>query len=233
VRIALAQINSFLGSFESNAEKIIKYSADAKNRRCEIVVFPEMALFGYRTGDLLERPSVVNEQLKQINKIKSKLPEGITAIFGAVTKNPSQRGKPYFNSAIVLNKKSKPKVFNKQLLPTYDVFDEYRHLEHGETKNNIVTINGKKVLITICEDVWAWELPGTRNYYPENPLKSIKETFDLVINLSASPFSVSKEKDRLLVIKQTVKHFKAPMVYVNMVGAQDELIFDGGSFAKR
>ncbi|OQW51127.1 MAG: NAD+ synthase [Proteobacteria bacterium SG_bin7] len=231
MRIALAQINSTLGSFESNAEKIIKYTADAKNRRCELVVFPEMALFGYRTSDLLERKSVVVQQLTQIGKIQKKIPEGITLIFGAVTKNPSKRGKPYFNSAVVLSKNSKPKTFNKQLLPTYDVFDEYRHLEHGETNKNIIKIKNKKILITVCEDIWAWEMPGTRNPYPANPLTNIKGKFDLVVNISASPFSLNKEKDRLFVTRQTAKQFKAPMVYVNTVGAQDELVFDGGSFA--
>lgn len=231
MRIALAQINSTLGGFEYNAEKIIKFATDAKHRRCEVVVFPEMALFGYRTGDLLERKSIVEEQLKHIAKIQKSIPEDITVIFGAVTKNPAKRGKPYFNSAVVLNKNTKPKIFNKQLLPTYDVFDEYRHLEHGETKENTFKIKNKKVLITICEDIWAWDLPGTRNPYPINPLKNIKGKFDLVINLSASPFSLNREKDRHFVTKQTAKQFKAPMVYVNMVGAQDELVFDGGSFA--
>lgn len=231
MRIALAQINTTLGSFENNAEKIIKFVTDAKNRRCEVVVFPEMALFGYRTGDLLERKSIVDEQLKYITNINKRIPKDITVIFGAVTKNPSKRGKPYFNSAVILNKTSKPRIFNKQLLPTYDVFDEYRHLEHGETRKNILTIKNKKILITICEDIWAWELPGSRNSYPVNPLKNIKGKFDLIINLSASPFSLNKEKDRVFVCQQTAKQFKAPMVYVNMVGAQDELIFDGGSFA--
>lgn len=231
MRIALAQINSTLGDFESNCAKILKFVEDARQRRCEIVVFPEMALFGYRTGDLLERKSIVDEQLKVVGLIQKKMPTDITAIFGAVTHNTSQRGKPYFNSAVVVNKKSKVRIFNKQLLPTYDVFDEYRHLEHGDTTKNILNINGKKILVTICEDIWGWDLPGTRNIYAENPLKKVKGKFDLVVNLSASPFSLNKEKFRHIVCKKTSAHFKAPLVYVNMVGAQDELIFDGGSFA--
>ncbi len=230
MRIALSQINPTLGNFQGNAERILKAIADGASRRCDLVVFPEMALFGYRTGDLLERKSIVDEQLKYLKYIQKKMPAKVTAIFGLVTKNKASRGKPYFNSAAVVNKNSAPKFCHKQLLPTYDVFDEYRHLEPGDVAKNIVTINGKKVLVTVCEDIWGWELPGQRNYYPNNPLQKIKAKVDLVVNISASPFSLNKEKFRYVLCKKTAAHFKAPMVYVNMAGAQDELIFDGGSF---
>lgn len=232
MRIALAQINSKLGAFDENAEKILKYIADAKDRRCDLVVFPEMALFGYRPSDLLERPSIVEKQIYALKKISKNMVKGVSAIFGMVVVNTSKRGKPYFNSAVLVEKGKKPKFFYKQLLPTYDVFDEYRHLEHGDTSKNIVTIKGKKTLITICEDIWAWDLPGTRNPYPINPLLGLKsKKVDLVINISASPFSLKKDSLRRRVTKETAKLFKSPLIYVNMIGAQDELIFDGGSFA--
>lgn len=156
------------------------------------------------------------------------------ALVGAITLNPKKLGKPYLNSAVLISKGKKSQVFSKQLLPTYDVFDEGRHIEPGKTAENFVRINGKRILITICEDIWAWKQRGGQRYqsYGANPLEKIpKKHVDLVLNLSASPFVPMKQKARQLVVKQTAHHFSCPMVYVNMVGAQDELIYDGGSFA--
>ena len=233
MRIALAQINSFLGDFEGNKRKILDYTARAQARRCDLVVFPEAALFGYHPVDLLERHSVVAEQERVLRELHKALPKGIAVMVGAIVRNP-KKGKGYWNAAIFLQKGAKPKVFAKQLLPTYDVFDESRHIQPGETAKNIFKFKGKKILVTICEDIWAWPQKGSAWFskYGENPLSKIRRgSVDLVVNLSASPFTHNKLSLRQNVVKCTVKHFGVPMVYVNMVGAQDELIFDGGSFA--
>lgn len=235
MRIALAQINSHLCSFETNYNKIVEYIRKAKGLRCDLVVFPEAALFGYHPMDLLERASIIEEQLKFLKKLEKSVPQNITVVVGAFSKNSAAMGKKYFNSAYIIHKGKKSQLCHKELLPTYDVFDDARHIEPGDIKKNIVKIKGKKVLITVCEDIWAWPLPtqGAQRFsYRANPLKKIKpSTIDLVLNLSASPYSKGKMQARLSMARATVKYLKAPLVYVNMVGGQDELIFDGGSFA--
>lgn len=232
MKIAIAQINSVLGDFELNYKKIMSAVKSAHKQNVDVVVFPEAALFGYHPVDLLERPDIVNKQISYIAKIQKNMPKGIAAMVGAITKNPKINGKAYNNSAVFIQQDKKPKIFAKQLLPTYDVFDEARHIEAGETAKNIFTYKGKKILVTICEDIWAWPLPSLDSSpYKLNPLTKIKDKVDLVINLSASPFTHTKLKNRTYVTQQVVKQFKAPMIYANMVGAQDELIFDGASFA--
>lgn len=228
MRIALGQINPTLGAFEANRRKIAEYIQRAHERRCELVVFPEHALFGYLPNDLLERPSVVKEQLVQLGLLAKEIPKGISVLVGCVSLAGSRsRGglneKSLYNSAALLERGTKTRFFHKQKLPTYDVFDEARHCRAGQLSKNVVRLYGQKVLVTICEDIWGWE-DG------DNPLRSVpKSKVDLVINLSASPFTTKKRARRLKVITQTAKHFSAPMVYVNMVGAQDEVLFDGRS----
>lgn len=198
------------------------------------MVFPECALFGYHPVDLLEHPEIVKTQLKYLKFIERKMPDEIYALVGAMTLNPKKLGKPFMNSAVLIARKKQSKIFSKQLLPTYDVFDEGRHIEPGETGKNFFSIKGTRILVTICEDIWAWKQRGGQRYqsYGKNPLENLpKRKVDLVINLSASPFTPRKQKARQLVVKQTAKHFSCPVVYTNMIGAQDELIYDGGSFA--
>lgn len=232
IKIAIAQTNSVLGDFQLNYKKIMNAIKKAHADGVDLVVFPEAALFGYHPVDLLERPDIVKRQISYISKIQKSMPSGVAAIVGAITDNPKKNGKAYHNSAVLIQKNKTVKIFAKQLLPTYDVFDEARHIEAGETAKNIFKFKGHKILVTICEDIWAWQLPGYKSSpYKKNPLTQIKEKIDLVVNLSASPFTHTKYKNRTYVTEQVVKHFKAPMIYANMVGAQDELIFDGASFA--
>ncbi len=238
MKIALAQINSHVGHFDLNADKILKFSAQAKDLGADIIAFPEASLFGYHPMDLLERPTVVQAQMKALNHVCRRLPKNILVLFGAFTLNQRPFGKPYFNSAVAVYN-GKVRLFNKTLLPTYDVFDDARHIEPGNVTKNIIRFKGKKILITICEDIWAWPTPAQKrtdknrtSLYDENPLQKIpRGSVDLVLNLSASPFFQNKWPHRLAMTQATARYFKAPMVYVNMVGGQDELIFDGGSFA--
>jgi NAD+ synthase (glutamine-hydrolysing) len=230
MRIGVAQVNPTLGDFKNNKEKIIEYVNRAKDMKCSLVVFPECSLFGYHPFDLLERAEAVESQEKELSDLQKKIPEGMAVIVGLITKNKNKRGRPYHNSAALLINGKKPRIFNKELLPTGDVFDEARFIESGDVSKNFFSFGGKKFFLTICEDIWAWDY-SVRTPYEENPLKKVKkQRLDMVINISASPFFLGKMKLREKVTQATAKHFKAPVLYTNMVGAQDEIIYDGQSF---
>lgn len=235
MRIALAQVNSVLGDFEGNRRKILEFTDRARQRRCDLVVFPEAALFGYHPVDLLERPSIVAEQELELRRLHRELPRDTAILVGAIVRNRNRnrKGKAYWNAAVFLAKGKPARYFPKTLLPTYDVFDEGRHIEPGDVTGNVFRFRGLNILVTVCEDMWAWPRKGNPLYsaYGRNPLESIKKgRVDIVVNMSASPFTHAKMSSRLVVARSTARHFKAPLIYVNMVGAQDELIFDGGSF---
>lgn len=233
MRIAIAQVNPTIADFENNAKKILEFIQRAAQKECALVVFPECALFGYHPYDLLERKAVVLKQEKFLQKIHKEIPKNIGVLLGAFTRNPEKKGRPYFNSAVFLEKGKKARFFNKQLLPTGDVFDEARFIQPGDMKNNYLEFHGKRFFITICEDIWAW--PDAKGYspYAKNPLTEVKrKKVDLVINLSASPFFPGKLKQRQYVTGKTAAHFKSPILYANLVGAQDEVLYDGASFVQ-
>ena len=231
MRIALAQINSTLGDFENNKIKILSFIASAKEKKAELVIFPEASLFGYHPFDLLERDLLVDKQAKALKQLLKEIPVDIHVLIGGFEKNRSKKGRPYFNVAFLCQKNKILKIFRKELLPTGDVFDEARFIEKGDLTKNYFKIKNRKFFLTICEDIWAWENKRGRSIYTENPLKKVKkQKVDLVINMSASPYFEGKLKQREYVVQKTAKHFNAPMVYVNLVGAQDEIIYDGQSF---
>lgn len=231
MRIGVAQINSTLGDFQKNADRILQETLRARERRCDLVVFPESSLFGYHPFDLLERPELVARQEKVLAKLQRQLPAGTAVIIGLMTRNPAKKGRPFFNSACLMEKGKKPRLFHKQILPTGDVFDEARFIESGDLSKNVFRLKGKKFFLTICEDIWAWPDEKKHSLYKENPLAKVKEKgVDFIVNLSASPFYPGKEKVRRELVRKTAKHFAAPMLYCNLVGGQDEIIFDGGSF---
>jgi NAD+ synthase (glutamine-hydrolysing) len=217
MRVAIAQINPRLGAFSENSEKILSFTRRALEKRCDLVVFSEMSLFGYPAYDLLEREEVVENQLKELKKLELSLPLGITAIFGAVIKN-KKTGKPFHNVAVVARKGKKTQYFAKQLLPSYDVFDDTRFFSPGE-----------KTGVTVCEDMWARYKRQNKIIYPRDPFAEIKSV-DLIVNISASPFSTTQINHRLNCARFYAKKKNAPFIYVNQVGGQDELIFDGRSF---
>ncbi len=226
MRIALAQMNSCLGDFQANRDKILQLARDAAEKRCDLVVFPELSTLGYHPFDLMERPSVIEQQKTIIDDLTKNLPKEIHCLVGAVTLN-NGKGKPYFNSALLIHEGEIKKTFSKELLPVYDVFDDSRHFSPGDMSRNHFEINGKSVQVLICEDMWGWD-----ELHERNPILELKPSnIDFVVNLSASPFTMDKRQQRLKHAQSTAHLLEAPLAYVNMVGAQDELIYDGGSFA--
>ncbi|MFP5518429.1 MAG: NAD+ synthase [Bdellovibrionia bacterium] len=231
MRIGIAQINPVLADFETNFKKIIDDIHRARDKKCELLVFPECALIGYHPFDLLEREDLVRKQMSYLKKIEKQVPSGMAIVLGLITLTGKKLGRPYYNSAALIQKNKKTQFFHKTLLPTGDVFDEARFIEPSKMDKNYFSYKGKRFFVTICEDIWAWPDKAGKSPYEVNPIKKVeRKKTDLVINLSASPYFVGKMKLREQVALQTAKYFKAPILYANLVGAQDEIIFDGASF---
>jgi len=232
MKIAIAQLNYHIGNFAENTSKIIEYIGQSKAEGAELVVFTELSVTGYYPHDLLERKEFIEQSEHALNLIATHC-NGIAAIVGGPRINPEPRGKKLFNSAFFMYNGAVQHVVNKSLLPTYDIFDEYRHFEPNKTFS-VFDFAGKKIAITICEDLWDEQETqnefGREKLYQLSPLKELSALNpDLVINISASPFSYNQENSRKnILIKNAIK-YQLPIVYANQVGAHTELIFDGGS----
>lgn len=232
MKIALAQLNYVVNNFESNISKIVDHITKAKADGADLVVFSELAVCGYPPHDLLERREFVERCELAIAQIAANT-FGIAAIVGAPSVNPSENGKMLFNSAYFIADGAIRHIAHKTLLPTYDIFDEYRYFEPNR-EFNIVEYKGKRLAITICEDLWD-DQPLTNRFgknrlYRTSPMEMlIKQSPDIVINIAASPFSHDKVEERLSVFLSNVRRFGLPVVYVNQVGANTDLIFDGSS----
>ena len=230
MRIGLAQVNTTVGDLAGNRRRLLEAAAQAGREGAELVVFPEMALTSYPPRDLLLRRSFINAQLGALDELASNMGD-ITAVVGFVSRNETGEGKPLRNSAAVLRGGRVTDVRHKTLLPTYDVFDERRYFEPAGD-NEPVTIGGRRVGLTICEDAWAPYsgpgAPGCRH----DPLKALAQRgIDLAINISASPFTLGKPAVRAGLLSGHARSCGAPLVYVNQVGGNDELVFDGDSQA--
>ncbi|MCP4077646.1 MAG: NAD+ synthase [Gammaproteobacteria bacterium] len=213
--IAMAQINPVVGDIAGNTEKIISWSIKAKQDfQADVVVFPELALTGYPPEDLLFRDQFLQQLESAIDSINLQNP-GMCIIFGAVTREHEK----LYNSAIILQAGQPVQHYAKHYLPNYGVFDEQRYFEAGD-EACVTDVNGLKLGITVCEDIW----------FPLPAAKSVESGAQVILNLNASPFHASKTADRIDQVKQRVSENKVPVCYVNMVGGQDELVFDGHSF---
>ncbi len=232
MKVAFAQLNYTIGDFEENADKIITHIEKAEREGADLVIFSELSVTGYYPHDLLEKKEFIQKAEETVQKIAEKC-KGIAAIIGAPRINESERGKKLYNSAFFLADGKIESVHNKTLLPTYDVFDEYRHFEPNQDFN-VVEHKGEKIAITICEDLWD-EQPtesefGKDKLYQTSPMEELmKLNPDFVVNISASPFSYNQEGWRKNILIAKAKKYHIPVLYVNQVGAQTELIFDGGS----
>ncbi|MDY0343493.1 MAG: NAD+ synthase [Lentimicrobium sp.] len=227
MKIALAQLNYHIGNFEENTHKIKHAIHDALQQKAEIVVFAELALTGYPPLDLLEYEGFIKESESYLQAIAAEC-IGITAIVGAPAVNRSGNGKRLYNSAWVLSEGKVQQIIHKSLLPNYDVFDEYRHFEPA-SEVNMTVINGHRLAITICEDIWnTEEIP----LYTRSPLDHLmKQSPEIILNIAASPFNYLQPFQREKVLHVNALKYKLPIVYVNQTGAQTELIFDGDSMA--
>lgn len=222
MRVILAQINPTFADFKNNSLQIKNAIDRAKQKKASLVITSELALVGYPPNDFLFSKSLMAQHEKALDEIV-KLTTGITLILGALSQNPSS-GKPLFNSALHIENGKILGRYHKQLLPTYDVFDERRYFEPGSSPYFFDHL-GQKMALSICEDIWFDSMPAN---YLTDPLSSLKKSaLDFLINLSASPFEKDKASKRFELTKHVSKKLNCSLIYCNQVGANDDLIFDG------
>ena len=225
MKIALAQINYHIGNFDSNTSKIIEAIKRGEKEGSDIVVFSELAISGYPPRDFLEFTDFVEQCISSLNKIV-KYCTKTAAVVGLPTFNHNEKGKPLYNSAAFLTDGKIKSLTNKTLLPNYDIFDEYRYFEPNN-EFNLVVYKGCKIAITICEDLWNVQ---DNPLYTINPMDELmSQSPDLMINIAASPYNYHQTKVRKEVLRKNAIQYNMPLYYVNHVGAQTELLFDGGS----
>jgi NAD+ synthase (glutamine-hydrolysing) len=225
MKIALAQQNYHIGNFEENTRKIINGINWAKQQQADLVVFSELCVCGYPPRDFLEFNDFVNKCYESIEIIKHHA-DSIGVLIGAPDRNPVREGKDLFNAAYLLFDKELKGVAHKTCLPNYDVFDEYRYFEPAY-EWNVLNFKGKRLAVTICEDIWNL---GDNPLYRNCPMDELmKQEPDIMINLSASPFDYTHLEDRKAIVKLNTQKYKLPMFYCNCVGSQTEIVFDGGS----
>ncbi len=232
MKIALAQLNFTIGAFEENAAAITDAINRAKAGKADLAVFSELCVCGYPPLDLLEHKSFIINCQTAVDRIAEHA-QGIAVILGAPTLNPRPKGKNLCNSALFIEDGVVKQLFYKTLLPTYDIFDEYRHFQPAD-EVKVLEFGGKKIAVTICEDLW-YKQPlltdfGKHKMYTTNPMKELeRQGADLVINIAASPFAYNHDSIKTGILTDTARSNSIPVIYVNQVGAHTELIFDGGS----
>jgi NAD+ synthase (glutamine-hydrolysing) len=225
MRIALAQLNYHVGNFESNTAKIIDHIHKAKQDGADLVVFAELCVCGYPSRDFLEFKEFIELCETSAKQIAAACHD-IACIIGLPTFNNQPEGKDLNNSAYFIENGEVKAIVNKALLPNYDIFDEYRYFEPS-TQFSCIDFKGHRIALTICEDLWnTIENP----LYVTRPMDMlIKEEPDVMINIAASPFSYNHDEERIAILKDNALRYQLPLFYINHVGAQTELIFDGGS----
>ena len=214
IRIALAQINPTVGDLSGNSGKIISYIKKAKKIKADIIAFPELAVTGYPPEDLLLKPHFVQDNIEALHRIKSAT-EDIVSVIGFVDSDDG-----IYNAAAVISNGKLIDIYHKQHLPNYGVFDEYRYFRAGN-KYPVYDLSGIKIGVTICEDIWHEKSPA---------IVQALNGASIIINLNASPYHIGKALLREDIVSKLASKCEASVLYVNMVGGQDELVFDGGSF---
>lgn len=233
MKIALIQFQSALADPMKNAQRHLDFITQAQDQSVDLVVFPELSLFSYPLYDFPENKNIIQEQKLALDFLSQNLPSNISVLVGGLSPN-IEKGKSFFNSAFLLSKTEKTKNFSKKLIPNYDIFDEYRFIQPADQSSHSseFSIKSTNFLLHICEDSWF----GVDSFY-QRSLYSVSSDFiktknniDYVINMSASPFFQGKKARRLSMAKNITSIFDANLLYVNSVGASDEIIFDGRSF---
>ncbi len=227
MKIFLAQQNYHIGNFEANAQKIIEGINKAKEAGADLVLFSELCVCGYPPRDFVEFNDFINQCYETIDKIKEHT-ENIGVLIGSPAHNPQKEGKDLFNAAFLLYQKEIKAEIHKTLLPTYDIFDEYRYFEPNYNFD-VITIKGHRIALTICEDLWNEEDDPMYVFSPMEKLMEQQPEF--IINIAASPFDYRQEEKRKAILKRNVLKYQLPLFYVNHSGAQTDILFDGGSMA--
>jgi NAD+ synthase/NAD+ synthase (glutamine-hydrolysing) len=229
LRIALLQINPTAGDLSGNSSLIVRGVRAAASQGADLVVTPELALMGYLPRDLLMNRGFVRRAGATLDAMAAELKGAPPALIGVATPNPGDMGRPLFNSAVLLQDGAAGPVFHKTLLPTYDVFDEDRYFEPG-TGPQILELGGWRLGISICEDVWNDRDFWSRRRYHVDPIEELaKAGAQAIVNLSASPFTAGKQLVRESMLGHLARKYRLPVAYVNQVGGDDDLIFDGRS----
>lgn len=227
MKIFLAQQNYHIGNIEANTAKIIEAIIKAKEQNGDVILFSELSVCGYAPKDFLYFNDFIEKCYAAVDKIKL-YADGIAVVIGAPHRNAKREGKDLFNAAYFLADKEIKQIIHKTCLPTYDIFDEDRYFEPG-TEWNVVEYKGRKFALTICEDIWNL---GDNPLYTNCPMDNlIQQAPDIMLNMSASPFDYTHDEDRYAAIKANVLKYKIPLFYVNAVGSQTEIVFDGNSLA--
>jgi len=236
MKIALVQINPVIGDFAYNSARIISWAERARNRGCELAVFPELGLCGYPPQDLLERPAFIAQHDNALQDLIARV-SGIAIICGHLEKHTDSTGKPLHNSASLIADRRLLFTAQKRLLPTYDVFDEARYFEPGR-RSQSCQYKGLRLGITVCEDIWNDKGSFPQHLYATDPVgdlvscrQSGEAGIDLLVNISASPFQIDKETLKHDIFTRVCTNNDLPLIYVNQVGGQDSLLFDGRSMA--
>ena len=225
MKVFIAQQNYHIGNFSFNREKILQSVEEAKAKGADLVVFSELSVCGYPPRDFLEFKDFIN-QVEDTIALLAEHSNGIGILVGAPTRNPQVEGKDLLNSAILLYNGTVHGMAHKSLLPNYDIFDEYRYFEPAYNWN-VIEFKGKRIAVTICEDIWNL---GDNPLYRVCPMDMLMlQSPDIMINISASPFDFDHDQDRIEVVRLNVMKYKLPMIYCNTVGAHTEIIFDGNS----
>ncbi|RJX31109.1 MAG: NAD+ synthase [Desulfurivibrio sp.] len=228
MKLALTQINPVIGDFTGNVAKIVRQIEAARNAGCQLAIFPELAISGYPPQDYLEHEAFLSQQEAAIGRLVAEA-RGIGVLCGAISRHSGGTGKPLHNSALLMADGRILFSAYKRLLPTYDVFDEARYFEPGQA-SSAFTYQGLRLGITICEDIFNDEDSFPHPLYQANPVAELKQAgIDLLINIAASPFTIGKQQLRRTIFSQLCRKYHLPLVYVNQVGGQDSVLFDGAS----
>jgi NAD+ synthase (glutamine-hydrolysing) len=231
LRLALLQINPTAGDLDGNSSLIVRAARTAQSLGADLAVTPELALMGYLPRDLLMSNGFVRRGCQALARLAAELRDGPPLLVGVATPNPSDRGRPLFNSAVLLQDGAVGAAFHKTLLPTYDVFDEDRYFEPAAA-TQLLELNGRRLGVSICEDVWNDRDFWQRRRYHHDPIEVLAEAgADAIVNLSASPFQAGKQLFREQMLGHMAQKYGLPIAYVNQVGGNDDLIFDGRSCA--
>jgi NAD+ synthetase len=228
MKIAICQINPIIADFEYNTSLILDATEEARRSGCSLAVFPELSIMGYPPKDLLERPAFVSENLEKIQWLASRI-KGLDIVCGYVDRNPSSTGKPLINGAALLHGGQVVKRGGKRLLPAYDVFDETRYFQPSN-ESLWFELEGRRFGVTICEDIWNFgDFEGVPRYEIDPVADLHSRGIDILINISASPYTLGKAPLRARMLKKIAALYKVPTIYANQVGGNDDLLFDGSS----